>query len=457
MANQQPQPSRSSSRSRRRRRRRLAAARSSAAQAESVRLSSAGKAAPAPPPPPQPSQPWQPWQQQPALKQLCRCAAAAAAAGSPQAARRGLPDAAEAKADQWQVTPDHRCPWRRAPAPYAAATLLAGSRIASPFFLLCSVEWLPGARCTERVRRPGRLGARARSRRAARSGSWRRCQALRRSLRRRSRLCWLARKQSRGFGVDELSEALSRASLGVDHAGGEQVAALPTGPVQGAAVGELWRAAGDELARAADVGTPLDELFLLRYVLSAGGAEGKLDCGKAAAKVAKCLQWRKANLAALRKSIAGEFDPALEVLDFSGRAAGCALRCPPRSSPSLSAHGPLESEKGRARGCRGEGAQRADRNLAPGRPPVARLPRRGVGRPRSRARLSARAHRRARVSAVRAGGRMRPARRLGDSLAPGAPPRARAGRAARSRARGPAAQSEQAAAAAAGRGPPAGL
>jgi hypothetical protein len=112
----------------------------------------------------------------------------------------------------------------------------------------------------------------------------------------------------------ELSAALSKASLHAEHVGGEDVAALLA--VHGASVAELRRAAGAELQAAGDVGTPLDELFLLRYVLSTGGDKGKFDCAKAAAKVAKCLAWRKANLAALRKWVAGEHDPALDVFDF---------------------------------------------------------------------------------------------------------------------------------------------
>jgi hypothetical protein len=111
-----------------------------------------------------------------------------------------------------------------------------------------------------------------------------------------------------------LSDALSKASLDAEHVGGESVAALLA--IHGASVAELRRAAGAELQAAGDVGTPLDELFLLRYVLSTGGDKGKFDCAKAAAKVAKCLEWRKANLAALRKWVAGEHDPALDVFDF---------------------------------------------------------------------------------------------------------------------------------------------
>jgi hypothetical protein len=112
---------------------------------------------------------------------------------------------------------------------------------------------------------------------------------------------------------DELSENLSKVSL-ADRVGGEDVSGLLA--VHGAAVAELRRAVGAALAGAGDVGTPLDELFLLRYVLSTGGDVGKFDCAKAAGKVAKCLEWRKTNLAALKRWAAGEFDPALEVFDF---------------------------------------------------------------------------------------------------------------------------------------------
>uniref|UniRef100_A0A7S2SLF9 CRAL-TRIO domain-containing protein n=1 Tax=Mucochytrium quahogii TaxID=96639 RepID=A0A7S2SLF9_9STRA len=58
---------------------------------------------------------------------------------------------------------------------------------------------------------------------------------------------------------------------------------------------ELGKLVEGEIVAAGDVGTKTDDLFLLRFLLSA-----KMDVGNAAEDVRKCLEWRKENIEQLR-------------------------------------------------------------------------------------------------------------------------------------------------------------